>query len=369
MKLNNIKNKKIKNIVLLCFTMIFIAVSSFSVFADSPSGFSIAALLPENQVNNEITYFDLQMEPGMEQTIQIEAENTEEVAIIVYLELHESYTSDDGTIQYLNTIEPDKSMNVRLTDIATVREKELRLEPGETKAFNIDIKMPEEQYDGVLLGGLVATSSYVEDITTEDDSAFAIENRFALIKGLILRETDTKVTPEFNLESVEAGMTNLRPDIKLNIQNAASLIVKEMKVKAEVTKKGQTEVLHSLNIEDADMAPNSSANFLIKYKDQEVVPGDYTARVVLEYEGQEWTWEEDFVIEAAAAAEINEEGIIEEAEKEAGLPMWVYIALGVGATLILFLIIVVVIMLTKKGKNERDNNRQKLKSTYTKSNE
>lgn len=340
-----------KNIGAVLMAMFLFATLSLPAFAASPSGFATAAILPENQIDSSLSYFDLLMEPGMKQTIQVAVSNSEDKPILVQLAANTATTSQDGLIDYTSPNEPDSSSKIFIEDITKVQQPEMRIEAGESKEFNIDIAMPESAFDGVLLGGLAISASYPEDVEIEENNsdAVVVENVFVHVIGLKLRVDEKPVKPDFQLVGVEAGMTNYRPDIKVQLQNAAPLVAKGMQVNLDVTKKDSEKVLYNSSFEDASMAPLSTGDFLVSMGTGTVQAGDYTVHASVTWEEETWTWTENFTIAGEKASQLNKESLAEP-EEAPGLPLWLIITLVAGGAIIILLLVVVVVMLVKKKK-------------------
>lgn len=66
-----------------------------------------------------------------------------------------AYTNNNGLIEYDRT---DPELNVDLSysihELAKVQEPEVTLNPNETKLVTIHLTIPEQPFDGLLLGGI-----------------------------------------------------------------------------------------------------------------------------------------------------------------------------------------------------------------------
>lgn len=348
--------KHIKRITACVIGLLAALLTATSVFADSPS-FSYQAILPENQINKNLTYFDLRVSPGMEQTIQVEVMNNEDKPILAQVEVNTAATAQNGVLLYTAPVEPDESMQIAVADIATVREAEKRIEPNETVLFDIDIKMPDQEVDGILLGGVVLTAVYAEEVQPDSsatESPMAIENRVRYVSGLKITMNDNPVEPDFKFVKAEAGLTNYRPSVQVAIQNPVPMVAKGINMNIDIAKKGSAEVLYNTNYPDVDMAPQSSGIFDVFLGDDKVEPGTYTAHVTMDWEGKNWTWDEEFVIEGESAQQINQESLVDPKQETAqGLPIWVYIIVGVAAVLVIVLIVVLIVVISNKKKEQR----------------
>lgn len=352
-----------KKVIASATVMLLVLLAAVPVFGGSPQ-YGCKAILPENQIDSGATYFDLLVTPGMEQTIQMEVYNLDEKPIVAQVALNTASTAPDGVILYTEAAEPDPSLSVSIANIAKVREAEKQIEPGQSVLFDIDIKVPAEEFNGTLLGGVVVTSSYVQQETeSEQSGGMSIENQVRYITGLKIRMNENIVKPDFQFVSATAGLSGGCPDFKIRLLNASPLVVKEMKLNLEIHKKGETKVLYSNLFENAEMAPQSPADFTISFGRDKVNAGDYTAHAVLEYEGESWTWDEDFVIAPVEAQQINNDSIADDLIDEAPLPQWVFIAIGAAVLLIVVLLVVLAVVVYKNSQAKKKTEEVKKEET------
>lgn len=93
--------KIIYSLCIICF----IAILPTDGADAADMAYSVKANLPENQRNNEHTYFDLFMKPKQKQTISITFENHSENPIELEVNYHAAQTNDNGVIDYKGTKE------------------------------------------------------------------------------------------------------------------------------------------------------------------------------------------------------------------------------------------------------------------------
>lgn len=63
-------------------------------------GYYVRAVLPENQIDDNLTYFDLRMEPGKAQTLEVEVVNETNETITVDVAAISASTNRNGVIDY-----------------------------------------------------------------------------------------------------------------------------------------------------------------------------------------------------------------------------------------------------------------------------
>ncbi|MFB5308698.1 DUF916 domain-containing protein [Enterococcus casseliflavus] len=83
-------------VVIFILTLFFGPVA----FADQSAGFSVRPILSENQVNSEVGYFDLNLEPGESQTLSLELRNMSDEEINLSISVHTAFTNVSGVVEY-----------------------------------------------------------------------------------------------------------------------------------------------------------------------------------------------------------------------------------------------------------------------------
>lgn len=283
--------KIIYSLCIICFIAILPADGAYA--ADMT--YSVKANLPENQRNNEHTYFDLFMKPKQKQTISITFENHSEDPIELEVNYHTAQTNDNGVIDYKGTKErKDSSLAYDLKELIT-GDQTVKLNGNEKKEVPYTITMPEQKFEGILLGGFHIHKKDKEDFTNKK---FQIKNDYSYVIGLQMTETEKKVTPELKLNTVEPGLNNYRTTLFANLQNTVATMITDMTVTAEVYKENGAKVIHKTIKNNQSMAPNSNYDFPISWDNQAFQPGKYRLKLnAIDKAGHKWSFNQDFEIE------------------------------------------------------------------------
>lgn len=295
----------------------------------STNDFYVRAVLPDNQIDKRQSYFDLHMEPSDQQTIKLMISNPSGKKIKVYTTLTSADTGRNGLIIYESSDEYDDSLEYPITDIAKVRQPEITLPPDEFTHIDIDLEMPRDAVEGVILGGLVVKAE-VEGEKEQEASGVGLTNKFAYVVGLKLTQGMADIEPDFDIIQILPGLVNYHTAVTFKLQNKKPLIVTDMSVSADVYRKGSDQVLRSLKLENREMAPNSNGSFVIDWEDQKLKVGTYRLKARVDYEGQAWEWDEEFEVLPDDAAQINDEAVYIEKNNT-----WIWMILGVILMLIL----------------------------------
>lgn len=320
--------KKIKYV----FTIIVLSLLWIPSLAEATGemSYSVKANIPENQVDKSKTYFDLRMNPGQKQTISLMLTNTSEEETRISIATNRATTNRNGVIDYSKTEEVvDDSLRYNFTELIEGPES-VTLAPNEEKNVEYTIQMPEESFDGIILGGFYLHKETTGN--TQEDEGVQIKNDFSYVIGVRLSENDKTIEPKLLVNQITPGLENYRTVVNVNLQNPEPRILSGVTVDAQVRKVGSQTILHQTIKENQSFAPNSNYDFPISWDNQELKPGKYQLSLeATDQEGNKWQFDKEFDI-ASDVKEINKEAV--EIVKET--PIWYYV---VGILLLVVLVI------------------------------
>lgn len=353
-----------KKIIRVFFGIIFFIGSLFIGTAgnatESNGGFSFEVIRPENQINPEVTYFDLLMNPGQKQTIKIKMNNDTDKEMKVSLKLNGAKTNSNGVVEYgPSQIKEDASVKYKFTDVVKAPEK-ITLDPNSSETVGIDISMPETSIEGYLAGGIQLQEVTDEGVESESNQGMVI-NKFAYLVGILLSESDTSgLAPDLSLNKVYPGLNNYSNSIFVNFSNVMPVYVDDMTVDVQIMKKKSDEVLYDSKKANMRMAPNTFIDFPISLNGEKMVAGNYRAKIVITTKnGGRWSWEEAFTIKDEEADKFNDQDLSLVQENGNG---WKWMALIVAILLLLFLFVYLIIYFIRKKKTEKERELRKVKT-------
>lgn len=295
------------NMMLVCTVSLLIAGTAASpVYAEQSGdntaeiGYYVRAILPENQMDQSVSYFDLRTTPGQIQKLWIEVVNESERELVIDMETVSASTNRNGIIDYKTLGIKDKTLKIPFSDIAAPEKDVITVWPGDTIKTAVIINAPEESYDGVILGGIVFTGRDADGEAETD--GMMIKNRYSYVIGVKLSDNDTPVQPEFELDEIEARTVNHYPAVVHQIRNKNAAIAKHINLKIIVTDEAGN-IVADIAKSAVSMAPNSVMPFAVTLTGiensrfpGELPAGNYTSEIFLEYEGEEITFREAYTI-------------------------------------------------------------------------
>lgn len=338
-------NKKlaILGTVFLCLLLSFYTKAIRVEATDQTSvGFTIEAILPENQIDKNNSFFDLRMEPNKKQVIKVKIKNTTINSSSYTIRVNQAYTNNQGFIDYSNSEESKKNkLPYKIDDIIKYK-KELTLDGNEQKEVSFEIDMPKEPFDGKILAGIQVIKK-----NNKEKEQNQISNSVGYILGLQLTETDNKVQRKLDLLSVKPEAKFGHPTVVATIENPTMEALGHLKYEAKiVTKNGRKEIYKKTYDNNMELAPNSYYDFAIEFINQRITNGEYVLILnIKDAKKNSWDFEKEFTVTSKEAESINRV-TIDANDTQTKIPYRVII---IGLT-IMIIIVCLYVYLSKKEK-------------------
>jgi hypothetical protein len=341
---------KKRMIMLALVVLMMVGVMPMNASAqDGTMNFSVTAVIPENQIDKTKTYFDLMMEPGQVQVLDVLMNNPLDKEVVVENHANTAVTNDNGIVDYSNSKPKlDETLQAPFSAITEV-EKETTIPPKSSKTLKVKVTMPNEELDGVVLGGLHFTEKEDASKEAQDKSGVQIKNRFAFAIGVLIRENDKVVKPDLKLGKIQPSQVNYRNVLKANIQNTQPVIIQDMEVDARITQKDSKNSLFEQKRTGLRMAPNSNFNFGVSWDNQEFKAGSYTLHMNVTSGSEKWKWSKDFEISSKEAKELNEKAV----ELKVDNTKWYIIGAIAGAIVLILFTFILTQYISKKKRIKR----------------
>ena len=291
-------------VVIFILTLFFGPVA----FADQSAGFSVRPILSENQVNSEVGYFDLNLEPGESQTLSLELRNMSDEEINLSISVHTAFTNVSGVVEYGSDADvPDDTLPFFLADYIQGDGK-ITLSEGETKQVDLLLTLPEDKpFEGVLAAGIRVEE--IKDSEHLSEESMAIENTLSYVMGLVVSNKREQLSPELDLLAVYADQLNFRNVFSAQIQNQSGTFVNQLEVSASIYNEDQTERLYTTEASGMQMAPHSNFAFPISLNGESFVPGTYVLHLQANSGELEWEWTRSFVVDDQTSKTFNRQDI------------------------------------------------------------
>ncbi|WP_314067074.1 DUF916 and DUF3324 domain-containing protein [uncultured Vagococcus sp.] len=313
-------------IVVVIFLIVIIFCYPKLSLAQSLDTFDARAHLPESQIDKNLTYFNLLLQPNSEEKLVVTLTNKSEAEIELKASFNRAITNNIGVIEY-SGINEDKSASApaNIEELVTLSEQVIRIEANQSKDIEMMVKMPENAFKGVLAGGL-----YLEQVSNAEVEG-NIKNVFSREIAVLLHNDKTAVAPDVQIERAAANQVNSRNVIEVAIENKGAAYLKEVTIEYQVLLDEKT-VVEGKN-EQLSIAPNSLFHYKVPFEGEAFAAGTYTTNVVVTAGDKKWEGQPTFTIKAEKAKSLNKQAVSLD-EKEPRLSWWL-IALGMVLLLLL----------------------------------
>ncbi len=330
----------------VCIGWFSMFMNSIIVEATSLDSFEATITIPDSQTNKELMYYDLLLEPKKSEKLSLEVKNTSEQELSLALAFHRAVNNTTGAIIYSDS-DQGKSNTAKfdIEKLVQISDEQVTLKPNEAKTIQLQVTMPNEEFAGVLAGGL-----HIQQIGT-DEFEGNVQNLFAREIALLLRNNMDTVVPAFKIDSAAALQENGRNAVTLVIENTEPTYVRNVEVSYEILQE-KTSIIQDQKT--MNFAPNTQMHYFIPLNGEAFEPGTYTVQTTIETDdGKIWEGSPTFTIEADKAKEYNRTDVTIEK-----IPMpWLTIGIAVAVGL-LFIFVVWLIIKNKKLQKELKINKK-----------
>lgn len=362
--------RKINIIKVLSIFFLFFIVGSSKSYAESNNlSFSMNIVQPDNQLNKSVTYFDILVKPKDTQKLELQITNTGKTIEKILVTPTNAITNAGGVLDYSIQEEGykyDETLKIPFTSLVS-EEQEVTVQPGETKTISFDFKAPDQEFDGLILGGFLAKTIDNETETEKTKNKVSFINKFQLVKAVMIRNTEDEIVPNIKLNEVKPALHNYRTAVIANIQNTTPVLLKNVQVKADIYKSNSSKVMKSVFRNDIELAPNTNFDFPIMWGTDRLEAGEYKLNLTIITENKEFMFDKTFNISKEDSYNINQKAINVADEKNGNLFL---IILGVIFGVIIITLLILIIYrqnkMTHKKKNKTKIEHKKTKNKQSK---
>lgn len=294
-----------------------LAFLGFFVFSINPvsaapqantASYTVQAELPDNQINKNVSFFNLKVTPNSTQNLTIKINNKDSQDHKYAVEVNQATTNTNGIVDYsTHGLKKDKTLKY---DIESMFGKPQKVEvpANSSKDVTLTMKTPKGDFKGSILGGIrVMQLDQTQNQNNPSGRVLNVKNQYAYVLGIQIQQNTNAVKPVVKLERGLATRQNNNEVIAARLQNSSPTLVNQAEVTTKITPEGQSNVVLKSDKKNLSFAPNSTFNFAVNAPGQSVGAGDYTMNVDVKGDNgvKEWKAHKNFVITKAEANELN----------------------------------------------------------------
>lgn len=314
--------------------LLLLATTITAVNADYYESITVSPVFSENQRQGNNSFYDMKMQVNQKQTVYFDVVNNGKENMDIMVEVYNGTTGVNANPQYMNKIDKDASMKYGMEDLVSVPQERVTIKPGKDVRLAVNVTMPSEELDGVVLGGIrVYPATLIQDGTGDQ---IQITNRLNYLIAMQLYNNEYPLEENLNLKSFGAKPINLEPAIVANVQNDKPLIMNNVNISGNVYKAGTKKVVATVDVSGGAILPNS--NFDVAYTladNMNLKPGTYDMELKIEDDNDSWEWFEQFEISKQDIKDVNDGSLI---DKKSNF-MFYILGLLISIILILFFIL------------------------------
>lgn len=273
-------------------------------------GYSVKAIIPDNQLETGKTYFDLLVKPGETQQLTLEVTSSSKETLNLSITPYSATTNQNGELEF--SVEPsvhDATLTYPMSQLISGSQS-VTLPPMATKEVTFTLKVPKDPFLGKLVGGFtIYDLANDQEVKTSGKNEVQIRNVFSVVVGIRLQETLKKIQPKLVLNRVKADLFNYRTAMTANLQNTQPTFISNLNVTAKIKKAGSRKVLYEGEKTEMTMAPNSNFDFPIMLENQQVGPGKYVLELVAKSGDYQWSFSKKFTVSKAEADKLNDQAL------------------------------------------------------------
>ncbi|MBJ7688150.1 DUF916 and DUF3324 domain-containing protein [Weissella confusa] len=278
-----------------------------TAFADN-SALGVDPIFPESQIDPKTGYYDLNVQPGQQQDLQMTLMNGGSKPLRVHISANPASTNDNGVIEYgKNKIKVDSSLKANVGKMITLP-KEVTIPANSTTTVTAKLAVQPEHFDGIAVGGL----SFVTDPDKGQQKATGVQirNRYAYNIGVVLHESPDTVKPNLHIHQVRAALVNYHTAVLARLQNDKPSFITGMNSHAIVYNAKTHKRILTEDKKDQKVAPNSHFDYTMMFADgQKLAPGKYVADINLKANEGHWHFKQSFDVSGQKAHAINKQNV------------------------------------------------------------
>ncbi|MGX7149962.1 DUF916 domain-containing protein [Enterococcus ureasiticus] len=283
--------------LILCFPFLFILPIKGVA---SNSGFYVTPVIPENQLENTVDYFNIGVPAAMNQTLEVVIVNESTEPKSVRLTLLDGMTTKDGTISYDKEHTYDDSQRYRLSKIAKLEQNEATVEPNSSATVKIQLKYDISDFYGTILGAVNVSEK------EPDNTQVGVNNSFAYNIPIKIRVAEEGKENRLNYKGLTLNSEKTKQTLDLTFQNPEPTILRKLNLSFTVYKKDKpAESLWSSEMKEVELAPNSLFSPELSLTDSKLKAGKYVLKIVAKSDVIDSSWESDFTLSTSEKQGMN----------------------------------------------------------------
>ena len=181
--------------------------------------------------------------------------------------------------------------------------QKVTVKAGKSTEVIVNLNVPKQAFAGVIVGGI-----YVERLTNSYDNTkngVNTKNHFSMTLPIVITEqAKAKRIAKMKLDNV---VVKKGPEITAKLHNVKPVMFGKLSIDSKITKKNHTKTLVHKSVNNYQVAPNSSFDYLVSDSSNQLGAGKYTLDMHLQSGKRKWHLVKDFVITSKQGAPLTKQ--------------------------------------------------------------
>lgn len=278
---------RLKQICLGIMTLVgVLAVGPIGYTAGTRNDFSVTIQLPTTQAqrSTQCNYFDLVLQPGQTQELDMLVTNNTDRQLVVDMDKGTAGTTEHGVVCAGKNWRKDDYVNLsdKMGDLLQLPQSNIVLGPHETTVAKATVTMPTSPVVGQLAGGISFSEENQKHCTTGTDSTgMRLTNVFRYDFAVVAQNNLDDVMPDVQLENITVKRTTTQTAFAVNVVNNVPTFVSDVAIEADITTPNGKHIKRRQS--KVQFAPNSKLTWQIWRAGDRARSGKYTADVQVYY--------------------------------------------------------------------------------------
>lgn len=304
------------------FIMVLLTLFGMSSVAEAEeTAFFVQPIIPDNQLEGTVDYFNIGTPAKIDQTLQLVVTNESSDPKKFAIKLLDGMTTDEGSVSYDTKHVYDKSAKYKFSEFGSIPDT-LEVAGNESKTIDLKVKGETEAFIGLILGAV-----NVSEVKEVDTSKGGVGNTIAYNIPVKIRVAQEKLTSELKYQGMKLSNENHQYTIKMTFQNPIAEVVRDLALNYEITRKGQKKVLVTEEKKESELAPTSLYTPSLSLQDKQLKAGDYILTIKATSTEINEEWQSEFSITKKEAEQLNDGFEIE--NNGFNWLLWGLVALGI----------------------------------------
>lgn len=332
--------KKLTKLVLVMVALSSFCLGKAVLASENKLNFTPTIKQTPQKMDDSQTDFKLKGEAGESVEVAVEVKNESNRTISLKTKMKDAATNNQGVVNYTS----DQSVlnkELSLAKLANYSES-FELKGKEKKEIKFSIPLPEKNFSGIVLGGLLIEQE------PDKEAKGMIKNVFSYSIPVVVVESEENIEADLAFNSVKPELTGGRNALKISLDNPINNLLPEAKFQVSVTKKDGKETLYRDEIKEVNFAPNNTFHHYVDMGKDAYKAGEYTAHIKVNSPYGDWKWNEDFEIKGDVAKKLNKESISVQRMSRT-------MKIMIGIVILLLLLVLIIFYIMRKKLKEAQN--------------